>query len=189
MAATLPGRRLHHACNVDSGAFAHADFLGGFLLPLCVSRHLHRPVRIGRGRPLFLCCGRSGREHFLPTGSPGGAEQPGRAGVARLYSDPQRRARQSYPGGSLFCQRASVLLLGRGGFHRRGGSHPAGGSRVFLRSVRRGRRLPAAGSVPGLFRRAQHGNCGFGFVRRIGGHLVQPGGYYARASGRCGSLR
>ncbi len=175
MATALSGRGVHHACDVDPGAVAHAHLFGGLLLPFRVSGDFDRAVRTGRGRVVFLRCGQPWRKHLLQAGRPGGDEQRGRFGVAGLHSDACRRARQSHAGGCLFRKRAAVLFFGRGGLYRRGGRHPARGSRVLFRSARRRRRLPGSGSVSQLFWRPEYGDRGVGSVGRVGGHLVQPG--------------
>ena len=55
------------------------------------------------------------------------------------------------------------------------GSHRASGPRLFLRSARSRRWVPAAGPFAEPIRRSEHGAVDVRSLRGVGGHLVQPG--------------
>ncbi len=100
MAAALSGRGVHHACDADPGVVAHAHLLGGLLLPLRVSRDLHRAVRAGRGRRCFPTWWPSRRRKHLLTSSASLAvlNSVAVSGVAGLHPHAQRGTRQSHSG-------------------------------------------------------------------------------------------
>ena len=183
MVAGLPGRRFHHALHFDPRIVAYPHLLGCFLLSFRFSCHLDRLVRPGSRRSIFVRSSKLAWQYLFQAGNARCCQQLRGGRVPDLHPLAHGDG-QPCLGRGLFRQCAAILLFRDGCLAGCRRSDPARGPRLFLRSARRGGRMPCAGSLAKPLRRPKYSAGYISPVRGVGSHLVQPGWHCARA--RCG---